>query len=53
LIDDDELNEIRRILENESKVDRIYHIELVNKEGAVHAQIEKTIYIARKLENKF
>lgn len=48
LIDDDELNEIRRILENESKVDRIYNVELANKEGAVHALIEKTIYVAKK-----
>ncbi|HEV7644842.1 MAG TPA: DUF4442 domain-containing protein [Pyrinomonadaceae bacterium] len=51
LIDDAELNEIRQILENEKKVDRIYNVELANKEGAVHALIEKTIYIARKREN--
>ncbi len=48
VIDDEELNEIRGILENEKKVDRIYHVELANKEGAVHALIEKTIYVAKK-----
>ncbi len=49
LIDDNELNEIRRILENEKKVDRIYNVELANKEGTVHALIEKTIYVAKKI----
>lgn len=48
LITDEELSEIKKILEIQDKVDRIYNVELVNKEGVVHAAIEKTIYIAKK-----
>jgi acyl-coenzyme A thioesterase PaaI-like protein len=48
LITEDELTEIRQILETEHKVDRIYHVELMNKEDVVHATIEKTIYLAKK-----
>ena len=48
LITDEELAEIKHILETETKVDRIYNVELVNKEGVVHAAIEKTLYISKK-----
>jgi len=48
LITGEELAEIKQILETEKKVDRIYNVELVNKEGVVHAAIEKTIYVAKK-----
>lgn len=50
LITAEELAEIKRLLETEKSVDRIYHVELVNKEGVVHAAIEKTIYVAKKQE---
>lgn len=43
-----ELNEIKKILETEKSIDRIYNVELKNKNGKVHALIEKTLYIAKK-----
>ena len=45
---DDEIGEIKRLAENERSVDRIYNVELKNKDGVVHAQVEKTLYIAKK-----
>jgi acyl-coenzyme A thioesterase PaaI-like protein len=48
LLTAEELAEIKQILVNQNKVDRVYNIELVNKDGVVHAAIEKTVYIAKK-----
>ncbi|MBX3287953.1 MAG: DUF4442 domain-containing protein [Acidobacteria bacterium] len=48
LLSDDEIAEIKRLAENERSIDRIYDLELRDKNGVVHAQIEKTLYIARK-----
>ena len=44
----EEIEEIRRLAETERSVDRIYNLELRNKEGVVHAEIEKTLYIRKK-----
>src|SRR5215213_7836040 len=44
-ITDDEVAEIKRLLENQKSVDRIYKVELTDKNGKVHATIEKTLYI--------
>jgi len=44
----DEISEIKRLAETERSVDRIYNLELTDKEGKVHALIEKTLYIAKK-----
>ncbi|MBC7901015.1 MAG: DUF4442 domain-containing protein [Saprospiraceae bacterium] len=44
----DEIIEIKRLAETERSVDRIYNLELKDKAGAVHAVIEKTLYIAKK-----
>lgn len=46
----EELDEIKRILETEKSVDRIYIVELKDKNGQVYCLIEKTLYIARKVE---
>ncbi len=48
LLTRDEIAEIRRLAETERSVDRIYKVELKDKEGKVHATIEKTLYIAKK-----
>jgi acyl-coenzyme A thioesterase PaaI-like protein len=45
----EEIDEIKRLAENAKSVDRIYDVELKDKNGVVHAQIEKTLYIAKKL----
>lgn len=44
----DELDEIKRILESEKSVDRIYNVELKDKDGKLHCLIEKTLYISKK-----
>lgn len=47
-LDEAELQEIRDLLQDLPKVDRTYTIELVDKEGVVHAVVEKVVHIARK-----
>lgn len=47
-LSDEEIAEIKRLAENEKSIDRIYNVELKDKSGVVHAQIEKTIYISKK-----
>lgn len=47
-IRDDEIGEIKQLADVQKSVDRIYNLELKDKSGVVHAQIEKTLYIARK-----
>lgn len=48
LLTDEELDEIKALLETEKAIDRIYNLELKDKNGNVHALIEKTLYIAKK-----
>lgn len=47
---EEELNEIKEILKTKKSVDRIYNVELKDKNGKVHCLIEKTLYIANKPE---
>ena len=47
----EELGEIKSRLETEKSVDRIYTVELKDKNGNVHCLIEKTLYIAKKGSN--
>ena len=46
-LDGAELSEIKRFASAEKSIDRVYNVELKDEDGTVHAQIEKTIYIAR------
>lgn len=46
----DEIAEIKRLAEIERSVDRIYNVELKDKAGVVHAMIEKTLYIKKKVK---
>lgn len=48
MIDDMEIEEIKRLLESSKSIDRVYKVELKNREGKVHCEIEKTLYIANK-----
>ncbi|MBK6749327.1 MAG: DUF4442 domain-containing protein [Acidobacteria bacterium] len=48
----DEIVEIKKLAETERSVDRIYKLELKDKNGVVHAFIEKTLYIAKKSKLK-
>lgn len=44
----EEIDEIRELAANARSIDRIYNVELKDKDGVVHAQIEKTLYISKK-----
>jgi uncharacterized protein DUF4442 len=48
VIPEEEIGAIRRLLETEPSVDRVYRVDLVDEEGVVHAEVEKTVYIRRK-----
>jgi hypothetical protein len=50
LLTEDELDEIKEILKTKKSVDRIYTVELKDKNGTIHCLIEKTLYIANKEE---
>jgi len=43
-----EIAEIVRLADGERSIDRVYHVELENSQGLVHAEVEKTVYIAKK-----
>jgi hypothetical protein len=42
-----ELDEIRRLLGTESAIDRVDVIDLADAAGTVHATVEKAIYVRR------
>lgn len=48
LLTGEELDEIRSLAETQRSVDRVYQVPLKDKNGKVHAEIEKTLYIAKK-----
>ncbi len=45
---EEEVVEIRRLLEAEPKVDRTYLVSLVDAQGVVHAEVEKVVHVRRK-----
>ncbi len=47
-IDENELDAIRRELEQARHVDRTYHVELKDDAGVVHASVEKVVYVRKK-----
>jgi hypothetical protein len=47
-LSNEEIAEIKRLAETEKSVDRIYNLELKDGAGVTHAEIEKTLYIAKK-----
>jgi acyl-coenzyme A thioesterase PaaI-like protein len=47
-IDDAELAAIHAALEHAPKVDRVYHVEITDADGVVHASVEKTVHVRRK-----
>lgn len=47
-LDAAELTAIRSATETARSIDRVYTVELKDAQGAVHATIEKTLYIRRK-----
>ena len=47
LISEEEIAEVRRLLETENSIDRVYNVDLTDTAGVVHASVEKTVYIRR------
>jgi acyl-coenzyme A thioesterase PaaI-like protein len=50
LLTQEELDEIKVILQSKKSVDRVYNVQLKDKKGKVHCIIEKTLYIAKKVK---
>jgi acyl-coenzyme A thioesterase PaaI-like protein len=46
-IEEEEIAAIKRLLETAPSVDRVYRVDLTDAAGAVHATVEKTIYIRK------
>ncbi|MET0399929.1 MAG: DUF4442 domain-containing protein [Longimicrobiaceae bacterium] len=47
-LDEAELEEIRAATAGGEPTDRVYRVELVDAEGVVHAEVEKTVYVRRR-----
>ncbi|WP_243324428.1 DUF4442 domain-containing protein [Geothrix sp. SG200] len=45
-IDEEELAEIRRLLQDQPKVDRTYPVEWRDTDGAIHAELQKVVHIS-------
>jgi acyl-coenzyme A thioesterase PaaI-like protein len=48
LIDENELETIKKELAHARHVDRTYHVDLTDDQGRVHATVEKVVYIRKK-----
>lgn len=48
VIDQAELDAIRAALETERSIDRTYRVDLTDRDGIVHAEVEKVIHVRRK-----
>jgi len=48
LLAQSELEAIRAGLQEKSHLDRVYHIDLKDDQGKVHATVQKTVYVAKK-----
>jgi len=48
-IEENEVQAIREAAANGEPIDRVYHVDLVDAEGTVHASVEKTIYVRRRV----
>jgi acyl-coenzyme A thioesterase PaaI-like protein len=48
LIDENELETIKKELAHARHVDRTYHVDLTDDQGTVHATVEKVVYIRKK-----
>ncbi|HJW09598.1 MAG TPA: DUF4442 domain-containing protein [Holophagaceae bacterium] len=46
-LEDEELAEVRRLLETESRIDRTYRVTFVDGSGAVYTEVDKVVQIRR------
>ncbi len=47
-IEDAEIEELRRLLAREPKIERVYRVELADAAGAVHAAFTKTLHLRHR-----
>lgn len=47
-LDDAEVESVKEAVAENGKVDRHYRIELLDAEGIVHAEVEKTVFVAAR-----
>lgn len=47
-VEDAEIEELRRLIDREGKIERIYPIELTDAAGTVHATFTKTLHLRRR-----
>ena len=50
LLTQDEIDLIRDALEKKRSIDRTYLVDITDKEGNIHAQIEEVVYIRRPMK---
>lgn len=48
VLEDAEVTSIREELSHAPSVERLFHVDLVDRGGVIHAEVDKTIYIRRK-----
>jgi acyl-coenzyme A thioesterase PaaI-like protein len=48
VISPDEVEAVKAGLLNSASLDRVYYVDLVDRQGTVHATVEKTLYVRRK-----
>ena len=48
IITDEEIEAIKTELQNIDKIDRVYHLDLIDESGNICASIEKTVHIRNK-----
>ena len=48
IVEEEEVEAIRTELSHKPSLERMYHVDLTDSEGVVHASFEKTIYMRRK-----
>lgn len=51
-LDTPEIERIKAELEDQPKFERIYHVDIVDHNGTVHAIVDKTLYIRKKTEDE-
>lgn len=51
-LEEKEIEEIKRLAAEEQSIDRVYDVELKDRDGVVHARIEKMLYISKKTDSK-
>lgn len=51
-LSDEEIVEIKNLADGAASIDRVYNVELKDRDGVVHAHIEKTLYISKKTNSR-